>query len=86
MTDSIDKKEQEIADDLKELVIARLEVLSSGKKVSVGGDSGVLSREDLIKHVREGDQIGKKIMDVELTFLRALKDGKILEEALSSID
>ena len=67
------------SEDIKELVIARLEVLSPDKGFSIGGVEG-LTRNELIQHVKEGDEIGKKVIEVELTFLKALKDGVLLEQ------
>ena len=33
------------------------------------------ARDELIENVRKETDIGKKIIEVEMTFLRALKDG-----------
>ncbi len=71
----------EISEDVKELVIARLEILSSEKGFSIGGEKN-LTRDELIQHVKEGDEIGQKVVEVELTFLRALKDGTLLKQVL----
>lgn len=49
-------------DDLKELVIARLEVLSSERGFSIGG-GGNLTRDELIQHVKDGDAIGQKVAE-----------------------
>lgn len=76
--------EQEISEDLKELVITRLEVLSPDKKFSIGSNEKELTKEELIEHVKKGDEIGQKVVELELTFLRALKDGTLLEEVLTS--
>lgn len=67
---------QKISEELKELVIARLETLSSNKRVSIGS-CGDFNKEELINHVKEGDEVGKKIIEIELEFLRALKEGII---------
>lgn len=67
------------SEDVKELVIARLEILSPDKGFSIGGVEG-LTRDELIQHVKEGDEIGRKAIEIELTFLRALKDGTLLEQ------
>ncbi len=72
---------EKMSEDVKELVIARLEVTSPEKSFSIGGGEN-LTRNELIRHVREGDEIGRKIAEIELTFLRALKDGTLLERVL----
>jgi len=78
------KPEEEIPEDIKELVIYRLEMLSPDKQFSIGSYEKEFTRDELIEHVREGDEIGQKVVELELTFLRALKDGTLLEEVLTS--
>jgi len=75
--------EQEILEDIKELVIARLEVLSPDKKFSIGSNEKEFTRDELIESVKNEDEIGQKVIDLELTFLRALKDGTLLKEILT---
>jgi len=61
-------------EDIKELVIARIETLSSNKKVSFGPER-TFTKTEMIELVREGDTIGQKIIAVEMSFLRSFKDG-----------
>lgn len=82
MAKKLKSSKQKISDDLKELVIARLDVLSTDKKISIGSN-GEFTKEELIEHVKEGDDIGQKVAELELTFLKALKEGTLLEEALA---
>lgn len=63
-------------EEIKEIIIARLEVLSPDKKISIGS-SGEFSRDELIERVKKGDKIGEKIIQIELEFLRELKEGAI---------
>lgn len=81
MEDKKKNTEEKISKDLKELVIARLDVLPKDKKISIGS-SGEFTTEELILRVRKGDEIGKKIIKLELEFLKALKDGILLKELL----
>lgn len=62
--------EKEIID----LVIARLQNLPSNKDISIGL-SGEFTKNQLIEHVRKSDDIGKKIITIEMDFLRSLKEG-----------
>ena len=73
---------EQISDAVKELVIARLDVLPSNRKISIGSE-GEFTKNELIGHVKDGDSIGKTIVALELEFLRALKDGTLLEQALA---
>ena len=61
-----------ISDDMKNLVIIRLETLPTDKKVSIG-PYGEFDKEELINHVKKEDNVGRKIIKIELEFLRALK-------------
>ena len=65
--------------EIKELVIARLQTLSEDTSVSVG-DQGEYSKDQLIEHVQKGDEVGETIMDIEMNFLRRLKEGILYEE------
>lgn len=68
---------EEITEEIKELVIARLETIPSNKKISIGS-YGEFSKEELIEGVKSGSEVGKKIIEVELEFLRALKQGIVV--------
>lgn len=61
-------------DDIRELVILRLETMPENFKVSIGG-SGDFDKHQLIESVRKGDEIGKKIIKIQLAYLRSLKKG-----------
>lgn len=68
----------EIEQEIRNLVIARLKTLPNDKSISVGSD-GDFTKEELIQHVEESDEIGKKIVEAEMNFLRALKEGSLYE-------
>ncbi len=67
----------EISADIKRLVIFRLETLPSNKKISIGS-SGEFTKEELVEHVKKDTDIGKKIIEIEMEFLRAMKEGIVL--------
>ena len=83
MTEEKKQQKEEISEDLKNLVIERLDVLPSDKKISIGS-VGEFTKDELIEHVKQGDEIGQKIVEIELSFLRALKEGTLLDELLLS--
>jgi len=68
-------------DDIRELVIARLEAAPEGLGLSFGG-AGKLGKADQIAHVKAGDEIGKKIMEVQMHFLTSLKEGLLNTDAM----
>ncbi len=64
----------QIPENIKALVIARLETLPPNRKISIGS-YGEFTKSELIEHVKREDEIGKKIVEIELEFLRAMKKG-----------
>lgn len=71
-------------EDIRQLVIARLKASSPGLKISIGGE-GAFSKEDLIKSVEAGDDIGQKVIEIQMEYLRDLAAGKIYQnEEISS--
>lgn len=66
-------------EDIRELVKARLQNFPSGKKISIGGD-GDFSKEDLIEAVDQQTDLGKKIINIQMEYIRAFKDGTLLAQ------
>ena len=69
-----------ITREIKELVIARLDVMPSNVTVSIGS-FGTFSKNELKEHVKDNDEVGKKVVEVQMAFLRAIKDGKLYKQA-----
>lgn len=85
MKDKKDSKVIEINEEIKQLVIARIEAqVPSNLRLSIGS-YGSISKGEMIEHVKKGDEIGKKIVESHLRFLRAQASGK-LTKALTSIE
>lgn len=77
-------KKGKINKDIKETVIARIEAQTpSNMKLSVGSQ-GSLTKEELINHIKKGDEIGQQVVDAHLTFLKALANGKFVK-AITSV-
>lgn len=72
-----DKKEQ-----IKKLVIARLDSLPSNVNISVGSE-GSFNKQQLIEQVESDTEIGEKMIEIELEYLRKLKEG-ILYASINS--
>ena len=71
--------EKEIID----LVVARLQNLPSNKEISIGS-SGEFTKDQLIDHVKNDDEVGKKMVAIEMDFLRSMKDGIFYEQYSAS--
>lgn len=66
--------EKEIID----LVVARLQSLPSDKEISIGS-SGEYTKDELIEHVKNDDGVGQKMIEIEMNFLRSMKEGVFYE-------
>lgn len=64
-------KPQNISEDIKNLVIARLETIPPNVEISIGGD-GSFTVSELIEKVKKQDDIGKKMIEIQLAYLRSL--------------
>ena len=72
-----------ITDYKRELVIARIDAqVPSNFRLSMGLHS-CLSKEDLIKHIKSGDEIGKNIIDSHIRFLKAVAKGEVTKAITS---
>lgn len=70
----------EINDKIKELVISRIDAkMPSNLKISIGS-SGSLSKEEMIAHVRKGDEEGKQIVNMHMNFIKAVTSGQFIKE------
>ena len=61
--------------ELKKIALARAQVMPKDLNVSVGSES--MNKNELIKHIKEGDRIGESLMLIELEFLQDLASGAI---------
>ncbi len=74
MKDELKTMNVEGADEeIRKLVVARLSVLSSDMQISIGSE-GTFSRDELIEHVNASDDIGRKIEEIELEWIRSWKE------------
>lgn len=64
---------KEITEDMVNLVIARLKAIPSDARLSIGNNEA-LGTEDLIEEVRKQSDIGKKIIEAQLFYLRTMSE------------
>lgn len=68
---------------IKELVITRINAqMTPNMKLSIGG-FGSMTKEDMINHINQDDEIGKMIIDVHLNFLQAQSSGELTSALVS---
>ena len=71
------EKDEKISEDVKELVIARLGVMPSTYKLSIGSE-GTFTKDQLIEHVIAEDRIGNQVAKMQINFIKALTTGKLI--------
>lgn len=60
-------------DEIRELVLARLSVLSSDTVISLGSE-GSFTRDQLVERVEKRDEIGEKLAEIQMEWLRSFKE------------
>jgi hypothetical protein len=62
-------------EDEIELVIARLRAIPKNALLSIGNinNNSGFDRDELIEHVKKMDEIGKKIIQMQLNYVRSYK-------------
>ncbi len=83
MREKENSKKIEINEEMKELVIARVEAqVPSNLSLSIG-NFGRMSKAKMLEHIRKGDGIGKKIIESHIRFLRAQSSGEVTRALVS---
>jgi len=76
-------KKEETLEQIKEIVIARIDAqMPSHLKLSVGS-YGTMSKEEMIKHVKKDDLMGKQIVRAHMSFLKSLVSGEFRRAMVS---
>ena len=70
-----EKMNPELRERLKRLVLERINVMPDTLRMAVG--SIELTKTDIVKHVRDEDEIGQQVIEMELDFLRDLASGAV---------
>ena len=55
-----------------ELVTKRIESMPSHIKLAIGG-SGAMSKDDILVHLRKKDPVGKRVVEMQMNYLKFLK-------------
>ncbi|MDI6806429.1 MAG: hypothetical protein QMD14_01280 [Candidatus Aenigmarchaeota archaeon] len=60
-------------EEIKKLILVRLEAMPSNIEIFLGGRS--LNKEELIEEVKKDTELGKLIVEMQLKYLRQMKEG-----------
>ncbi|MFH1365089.1 MAG: hypothetical protein ABIH28_00705 [archaeon] len=75
--------EDEINEIIKNSVIARIDAqVPSNLKLAMGSYGG-MSKEEMIEHVRKGDEVGRQIVKRHIQFLKAVASGELTRALIS---
>lgn len=67
----------------RDIVIARLETTKPELYFTDGDNLVSYSRDEIISHIEQNDEVGKEFVRTELEFLRALKDGVLINKMIT---
>lgn len=73
MTDEKINKEELI----RKIVIERIRAMSPRVRIALGEKGEFLGRDELLKEVEDRTDLGEKIIQIQLRYLQALKEGKV---------
>jgi replication initiation and membrane attachment protein DnaB len=74
-----EKEEKSIEEIKKEIVIERLRQAPPTVKISFGTENGkFMSRDEMIEQVERNTELGKRIVNIQLEYLRAFKKGTLV--------
>lgn len=72
------EKEENIEELKKEIVIERLRQAPHSVEIAFGSTSEFMNRDELIEQVQKDTEIGKRIVKIQLEYLKAFKKGTLL--------
>lgn len=58
---------------IQEIVINRVLTMPDNVGISIG-DGGEFSKDEIIKHIKKGDEVGKKFIKIQMSYLQSLKN------------
>ncbi len=62
---------------VKAIVLERLREMSPNFKIALGHNGRFLKRDEIIREVKEGSDLGNQIVKIQLVYLESLKKGLI---------
>ncbi len=77
-------RDKKYSKDVRDLIVSRIDVqLPSDLKLFIGNGNN-FTKKELIEHVILGDEIGRSIVESQMSFLRAVAKGTFIK-AINSV-
>ncbi len=67
-----------LLEEMKQLVLARIKAASDNLEISLGSQK--YTKQEILKSIQNGDEIGLEIIDIQMDFLRDLASGEIYNQ------
>jgi len=62
---------------VRKIVIERIKNMAPNVKIALGSKGGFLGKNELLREITKGTPTGKKIVEIQLRYMRALKAGLV---------
>lgn len=62
---------------VKKIVIERIRNMAPNVKIALGSKGEFLGKNDLLNEITKNTPTGKKIIEIQLRYIRALKEGLV---------
>lgn len=72
-------KNKQTQDDIKQLVLARIMAASDDLRIAIG--STEYTKKEMIENVKEGNEVGKEIIEIQMEYLRDMAKGAIYQSS-----
>lgn len=78
--DKLDIKDidPKLLEEMKQLVLARIKASSDDLEVSLGTQK--YTKQEILKSIQKGDEVGLEIIDIQMEFLRDLASGEMYKQ------
>jgi len=75
---SILPEDPELFRDLQRLAVARMRVLPDDVQMLIGSTEFTINK--IVKHIDDGDEVGRQVMAMQLEYLQGMAKGEIYQD------
>lgn len=67
--------DEKLQEQLREITLARMNALPKDVRIAIGDTE--LNAQELMQHIKEGDELGLELMEAQLEFLKDMASGAL---------